>query len=169
MTTQAIAGVSSTEEAVVMTEYPSIAAGGIGQFLGSLYESVPIKILGVGPNLSHILALATAPLGVMLYGFQKVFGHRYVLTNRSVQIWTSRGQRLISSIGLLDYDSVELVQTKGQVFFKAADIRFVGTKGETLLKLNGVKDAGAYKSTIERASEARKLVEESQARIAARA
>lgn len=152
-----------------MTEYPSIAAGGVGQFLGSLYESVPIKILGVGPSLSHILALATAPIGVMLYGLQKVLGHRYVLTNRSIQIWTSRGQRLISSIGLMEYDSVELVQGKGQVFFKAADIRFVGKSGETLLKLNGVKDAGAFKSTIERASEARKQVTESMARIEARA
>lgn len=169
MTVQAIAGVSATKEAIVMTEYPSIAAGGIGQLLGSLYESVPIKIMGIGPSLSHVFALATAPLGVLLYAFQKVFGNRYVLTNRAIQIRASRGDRMVSSLPLGDFNSVELIQGGGQVFFNAADIRFVGTNGETLLKLDGVKDAGAFKNAIERTAESRTLVEESLARIEARA
>ena len=169
MTIQAISGVSATKEAVVMTEYPSIAAGGVGQFLGSIYECVPIKLFGFGPSLSHVLALATAPLGLMLYGMQKVFGQRYVLTNRNVQIWSSRGNRLISQVGLVDFDSIELVQGKGQIFFQAADIRFAGTNGETLMKLAGVKDAGAFKSTIERTAEAREQVTAAQATIEARA
>lgn len=168
MTVQAIAGVSPSTEAVVMTEYPSIAAGGVGQVLGSLYECLPIKIFGMGPSLSHLFALATAPVGVLLYTLQKLFGHRYVLTNRSVQIWASRSPQLISSIGLSDFDHLELQQGPGQVFFKASDIRFVGVDGETLLKLSGVKDAAAFKNAIERASEARRFVKSSLDRIEAR-
>jgi len=168
MTVQAIAGVSPASEAVVMTEYPSIAAGGIGQVLGSLYEILPVKIFGIGPSLSHIFALLTAPLGVALYGFQKVFGQRYVLTNRAIQIWSSRGKRLVSSIGLADFDHIELHQSGGQVFYGAHDIKFVGASGETLMKLSGVKDAGPFKNVIERAAEASRFVKASAARIEAR-
>ena len=125
MAVQAIAGVSASNEAVVWTEYPSIAAIGIGQTLGSLYESLPIKILGFGPSLSHIFALLTAPIGVLLYAAQKLFGHRYILTNRNVHVRSSRGDRMISTIGLGDFDHIELVQNPGQVFYKAADIRFL--------------------------------------------
>lgn len=168
MTVQAIAGVSPSTEAVVMVEYPSIAAGGIGQLLGTLYECLPIRIFGMGPSLSHIFALATAPLGVLLYSMQKLFGHRYVLTNRTIQIWASRSPRLISSIDLGEFDHVELHQSAGQVFFKASDIRFIGANGETLMKLSGVKDAGAFKNAIERAAEASVYVKASMARIEAR-
>lgn len=168
MTVQAIAGVSPSTEAVVMIEYPSIAAGGVGQVLGSLYECLPIKIFGMGPSLSHLLALVTAPVGVLLYTFQKVFGHRYVLTNRSVQVWSSRSPQLISTIGLTEFDHIELHQGAGQVFFKASDIRFVGESGETLMKLSGVKDAAAFKNAIENATEARRYVKSSMDRIEAR-
>ena len=168
MTVQAIAGVSPSTEAVVMTEYPSIAAGGVGQVLGSLYECLPIKIFGMGPSLSHLFALATAPVGVLLYTFQKLFGHRYVLTNRAVQIWASRSPNLITSIGLGDFDHIELHQSSGQVFFKACDIRFVGANGETLMKLSGVKDGAAFKNAIERAAEAFRFTKASMDRIEAR-
>lgn len=168
MAVQAIAGVSASKEAVVWTEYPSIAAGGMGQALGSLYESLPVKIFGFGPSVSHIFALITAPVGVLLYALQKLFGHRYILTNRNVQVRASRGDRMISTIGLGDFDHIELIQNPGQVFYKAADIRFVGTSGETLMKLPGVKDAGAFKNAIEKTSESRRLVQASLQQIAAR-
>lgn len=151
-----------------MTEYPSIAATGPGQFLGRLYECIPVKLFGTGPSLSHVFALLTAPLGVMLYGAQKVLGDRYVLTNRGVQIWKSRGKRLVSSIKFGEYDHVELEQLPGHVFFDAADIRFVAEDGSTKMRLKGVKDAGAFLSTIERTAESRKLVDASLAVIAAR-
>jgi len=168
MALQAIAGVSPSSEAVVMTEYPSIAAGGIGQLLGSLYECLPFRIFGMGPSLSHIFALMTSPIGVLLYALQKLFGNRYVLTNRSIQVWASRGDRLVSSIGLGDFDHIELHQGAGQVFFRAHDIRLVDASGKTVMTLSGVKDAGAFKNAIERAADAKRLVAESMARIEAR-
>lgn len=151
-----------------MTEYPSIAAVGIGRSLGRLYECLPIKLFGTGPSLSHIFALLTAPLGAMLYGGQKLFGDRYVLTNRGVQIWKSRGNQLVGLVKFGDFDHVQLEQLSGQEFFDAADIRFVAADGSTVLRLSGVKDAGAFLSTIERTAESRKLVDASLAVIAAR-
>lgn len=166
MTVQAIAGVSPSSEAVVMTEYPSIAAGGIAQLLGSIYESIPSPA-GL-PKLSYLFALATAPFGILLYALQKLFGQRYVLTNRAIQVWTARTSRMVSSLNLSDFDRVEVVQSAGQVFYNAADLRFVGANGETLLRLKGVKDAGAFRNAIERTAESRRMVQESLATISAR-
>ena len=151
-----------------MTEYPSIAAVLPGQLLGRLYECVPIRVLGMGPSLSHVFALLTAPIGVLLYALQKLFGHRYVLTNRSVQVWASRTSRLISSISLDDFDHLELRQGPGQVFFKAHDILFIASSGKTVMTLSGVKDAGSFRNAIQGAADARRLVKQSMDRIAAR-
>ena len=66
---QAIAGVVAfNEETTVMTVYPSIseAPGGIGQLLGSIFQST--KGIGVGfLSVGHILALLSAPLCAGLY------------------------------------------------------------------------------------------------------
>ena len=66
---QAIAGVVAfDEETTVMTVYPSIseAPGGIGQFMGSVFQST--KGIGIGfLSLGHILALLSAPLCAGLY------------------------------------------------------------------------------------------------------
>ena len=157
MSTQAIAGVSPGSEAIVMTEYPSISAGAIGQLLGSLYESLPIRIFG--PKLSYLLfTLPTAPLGALLYLGSKAIGQRFVLTNRAVQIWSARGSQLISSADLENIDDVEIDQRPGQVFFKAADIRLKAVNGQTLLRLKGVPDAGSFANAIKNTIEARKNV-----------
>ena len=166
MSVQAIAGVSPNSEAVVMTEYPSLAAGGIGKLLGSLYECLP-GVLG-SPKISYLFALATAPIGPPLYFLQKIFGHRYVLTNRAVQIWTARTNRMVSSISLSDIDRADVEQGGGQVFYNAADIRLIGAGGETLLRLKGIKDAESFRNAIQRTVESRRLVKESADRISAR-
>jgi len=167
MSVQAIAGVSPGSEAVVMTEYPSISAGGIGQLLGSLYESIPVRILG--PKLSYLLfTLPTAPIGVLLYFVSKVIGNRYVLTNRSVQIWGARTDRMVGKVDLDAIDSVELEQHPGQVFFRAADVRLKDSAGKTLLQLKGVPDAGSFRNAIQRAAESRRLTKSAMETIAAR-
>ena len=66
---QAIAGVVAfDEETTVMTVYPSIseAPGGIGQIMGSLFQT--LKGVGVGfVSVGHLLALACAPICAGLY------------------------------------------------------------------------------------------------------
>jgi hypothetical protein len=55
MAVQAISGVSASSEAVVMTEYPSLASTRIGQLLGMLYESSTVRLFGL-MKLSHVFA-----------------------------------------------------------------------------------------------------------------
>jgi hypothetical protein len=150
-----------------MTDYPSISAGALGQLLGSLYESIPVRICG--PKLSHLLfALPTAPIGALLYLLTKVFGQRFVLTNRSVQIWSARGNRKISSASLDDIAAVELDQSTGQKFYRAADIKLKGANGQTLLRLKGVGDAASFGNAIRNAIQARQQVKAAMATIEAR-
>lgn len=167
MSTQAIAGVCPDAEAVVTIEYPSIAAGGFGQMLGSLYESIPVRVF-FGPKISYLFAVLTAPIGLLLYFLQKVVGRRYVLTNRHVEIQAARGERKFASVSLDDVGDAILEQHPGQVFYNAADIRLVKPTGETLLRLSGIKDAGGFRNAILRTAEARRLVAASLNRIAAR-
>lgn len=166
MTVQAIAGVSASSEAVVMTEYPSLAAGLPGRLIGIICESLPAPF-GL-PRISYLFALPLAPLGLLLYFLQKVFGDRYVLTNRAVQVWTARGQRKMKSVPLSEIDHVEVEQRSGQTFYNAADLRLVGLDGKTILRLSGLKDAGSFRNAIEQAVQARRRLQESVARIEAR-
>lgn len=167
MSVQAIAGVSPRNESVIMTEYPSIAAGGLGQLLGMLYESIPLRI--VGPKLSYLLfTLPTAPIGVVLYLLGKVFGHRYVLTNRAVQVWSARSKHLITSVSLDEVATVELTQHSGQVFYRASDIVMKAASGKTVLTLKGVPDAASFRNAIKCAADSRRQVKSSLAAIDAR-
>ncbi|MEZ6040503.1 MAG: PH domain-containing protein [Planctomycetaceae bacterium] len=167
MSVQAIAGVSSSTESNVMTVYPSVCANAFGRLLGQLYGCIPIRIFG--HKLSTLLfALPTAPIGAPLYLLTKVLGSRYVLTNRSVQIWASLGAQKLRQVDLSEVDSVELEQRAGQEFFRAADVRLKSASGQTLLLLPGVGDAGAFRNAIQRTTEARRMVKSSLSTINAR-
>lgn len=167
MTVQAIAGVSASAEAKIMTVYPSISATAIGRLLGQLYDCIPIRVCG--PTISAVLfALPTAPLAAMLYLVTKATGQRYVLTNRSVQVWASLGNRRISTVDFSQIEDVELEQQPGQKFYRASDIKLKGANGQTVLRLVAVGDAGSFRNAILRAIEARKMVQSAMTRIAAR-
>lgn len=167
MSVQAIAGVSPSVESRIMTVYPSVSATAPGRMLGQLYDSIPIRIFG--PKLSVLLfALPMAPIAALLYLATKATGKRYVLTNRSVQIWASLGAHRIGSVDLSQIHDVELDQLPGQAFYRAADIRLKAANGQTLLRLPGVGDAGAFRNAIQSAMQARRLVQSSMNTIAAR-
>lgn len=167
MSVQAIAGVSPATESRVMTVFPSISAFSGGCLLGKICDSIPVRILGL--KLSTLLfALPLAPFGAVMFLASKALGHRYVLTNRSVQIWTSLGTQRISSLPLSDIASVEVLQRPGQSFFRAADIRLKATNGQTLMSLRGVGDFGSFKNAIERMLQSHRLVKSSLAAINAR-
>lgn len=167
MSVQAIAGVSPATESRVMAVFPSIAATAPGMLLGQLYDCLPVRIFGV--KLSSLLfALPTAPLGALIFLLTKATGNRYVLTNRSIQVWTSLGSRRISSIPLSDIGSVSVEQRPGQVFFRAADIRIKAANGQTLLVLPGVPDFGSFKNAIECTLRSHRLVKSSMDVINAR-
>jgi hypothetical protein len=167
MSVQAIAGVSPGTESRVMAVFPSIAATAPGMLLGQLYDCLPVRIFGV--KLSSLLfALPTAPIGALIFLLTKATGKRYVLTNRSLQVWTSLGSRRISSIPLSEIGSVTVEQLPGQVFFRAADIRIKAANGQTLLVLPGVPDFGSFKNAIECTLRSHRLVKSSMDTINAR-
>ncbi len=129
MSVQAIAGVSPTLESRIMTEFPSIGATALGRLIGQLLDSIPAKICGV--KLSYVIfGLPLAPLGLLLFLLNRL-GSRYILTNRSVQIWSTMGSQRTSTVDLNDIASVELDGLPGQSFFRAADIRLKAASGQT--------------------------------------
>lgn len=164
---QAISGVSAGIENVLMTVYPSIAKTASGRALGSLYNSIPLKINGV--KLSNLLfVLPTSPVALLLYLSLKVIGQRYVLTNRSVQKWASLGARMLSDVPLSQIEHVEVDQHPGQVFYRAADLLLCGSGNSPLMILEGVPQAEVLRETILKARDAHRQVEGALATIEAR-
>jgi len=166
--TTAILGVHASDEVEIRTRYPSIAATGPGRVLGTIFDLIPVKIWGI--KISHLLfVLPLAPLGVLIYILQKIGGERYVLTNRSMQRWSSLGSRQYQSVPLTDIAEIEYSQQPGQAFYHAGNLTLIGRKDEILMQLNGIKDAEVFQKTIVEVREARLETETSLATIAARA
>ena len=163
----AIAGVSAGKQALIMTVYPSIAATGAGKALGRLYEVFPTRVGGI--KLSHLLfPLPTSPFAILLYGYLKVAGEVYVLTNRSVQIRTSLGNQLKREVPLSQVDQVVIRQEPGQEFYPAADIYLLNKGGQTIMSLPGVLRAEVFRQSILEAQSAQGRVAASLATINAR-
>lgn len=164
---QAISGVSAGIENVIMTQYPSFAATGPGRLIGRIADSIPVPVFG--PKLSNLLfGLPLAPLGAVGYLWQKAFGERYVLTNRSIERWRTIGQRLLQGIPLPEVAAVELDVKEGQEFYKSADLLILGADDNVLMRLEGVKRAEVFKRIILEARDARAQTEASLATIRAR-
>ena len=166
-TSQAISGVSADRENVSMIVYPSMAATWFGRKLGDLFESIPLKINGI--KLSHLLfPLPASPIALLIYFLMKIFGIRYVLTNRSVQIWKSLGNQMVSEVPLADVEEITLHQSSGQVFYKASDLSLLGADGKLLMQLDGIPNAEVFRQTLLKARDARRQVQASLGTIAAR-
>ena len=120
-----------------------------------MYVSFPFGILGV--QLSHLVfVLPTAPIAILLYFWQKIFGKRYMLTNRNVQILNALGNRKLTQVPLNDIADVQIRQLPGQSFYKAADILLLTSKtGEEPFVLAGVPRADVFRQTIIKARDAR--------------
>ncbi len=162
-----ISGVCTTQETPLMTVYPSIACMALGRGLGRLYECLPLKITGI--KLSHwLFPLPTSPGAIKLYFFLKLFGERYTLTNRSVQIWKSLGSRMLKQVPLADIADVAIAQDPGQVFYRAADLQLLNAAGEIVLKLEGVPNPEEFRDTILEARDARRQTDAARATIEAR-
>lgn len=163
----AISGVSASTEAEIMTVYPSVAAYGLGRSLGTLYDCIPMRIMGV--KLSNLLlVLPTAPLPAALYFLQKITGQKYVLTNRSFQIWYALGSRKITQVALSDISNVVVRELPGQQFYKAGDLILLGAKGEEIMTLAGVPYPHIFRQTILEARDSRQQVAKSLETIKAR-
>jgi hypothetical protein len=157
---QAIAGVAAGAETQMMTKWPSIAALGLGRFVGQLMASLPIRFTLGLPLL--------APIGALLYLVQKVFGERFTITNKSVQRWTGLGGRMIQRIELSDIANMEVRQQSGQEFFRASDLLLLNAKGDVAMRLEGLPHAEIFRENITKARDAGVRVQESLNTIKAR-
>ncbi|HTI51846.1 MAG TPA: PH domain-containing protein [Planctomycetaceae bacterium] len=164
----AISGVSTGKSsALIMTVYPSIAGNAYGQLLGQLMECIPARIGGI--RLSNLLFGPVAALLAVPEFFRlKVHGVVYTLTNRSVQVRTSRGNRLVREVPLADIAQVSIRQLSGQQFYPAAEIDLFNKAGDLLLTLSGIPRADVFRQTILEARSARNQVESSLTTICAR-
>jgi len=143
---QPISGVSAGRETAIEDVYPSIAASGLGQFLGRLMDL----------SLSHVLfAPIVAPLGLIGYLKFKVADPMYLLTNRSVQKRGPLSRRLLQSTPLADIDNIEIQVLPGQQFFQAGDLHLLNAKGDVLMQIAGIPRPERFRQVILDAREAR--------------
>lgn len=147
---QAIAGVAPAEsaEVTVMTVWASIAAFPSGRRLGRLYSIrwPDVYVFRLG-NLFALLSVIL-PVAPILYFWRLMprLGTRYTLTNRRVVIQTAVLAVEQSSIGLEDFDSIEIDVLPGQEWFAAGDLSF-RKDGREVFRLAGVSRPEAFRQT----------------------
>jgi len=151
---QPISGVSAGREAVIEDVYPSIAASGLGQFLGQVMNCIPIPINGI--LLSQVLfAPLVAPLALVGYLKFKVADPVYILTNRSVQKRKALSRNLIQTVPLSEIDNIAIQVVAGQQFYQAGDLELLNAKGDLLMTLSGIPRPERFRQVILDARSAR--------------
>jgi hypothetical protein len=161
---QAIAGVSAGVESELESVYPSIAATSLGRLIGVICDSIPLRIAGV--KLSALLfALPLAPLALLPYFFMKLFGQRYLVTNRAVRIASTLGVRLFREIPLGEIDNIAVDVQAGQAFYHAGDLVLLNAGGGVIATLGGVTRPYRLRQIILDAREARRHSDTSLATI----
>lgn len=143
MSKQAIAGVVpvDSDEVTVMTVWPSVARYPLGQFLGELYANrLGFYILTLG----NLIALATLPVGLILYLVRVGQGLCYRLTNRRIMEMQFADVR--KSIDLDAFDSIDVVQNPGHTWYQAGDLVF-RQAGAEVFRLAAVLHPESFRQT----------------------
>lgn len=128
-----------------MTVWPTIAATGLGRFLGRLYA---IR-LGIGwLTLGKIIALLSIPVAMPLFFAMLLppMARRYRLTNRRVAI--EKGLRGAAErwVELSRFDAIDVIVRPGQAWYPAGDLVFRNGQVETF-RLVGVSRPETFKRT----------------------
>lgn len=144
---QAIAGVapSQLQEVTVTIEWPTIAATGLGRFLGRLYGiKAGFWIFTVG----RLFMALTWPIGLFLFFWMLAPWNvqRYRLTNRRVVVEAGAKFRPQQYCDLDRFDNIEIEVRPGQVWYPAGDMVFKLGQVETL-RLVGVGYPEAFRAT----------------------
>ncbi len=164
---QAISGVSPDHETVIEELYPSIAITPVGDFINRLLGSIPNRVWGL--KVSNLLfGLLVAPLAATVYLWMKVFGSKYVVTNRVVKRVDSVGFRQRESVPLSQIVTATVDPDSRMEFYQTGDVRLSGAGGQSLLLLRGVPRPERFCQVIQEASDAKRLVANSLAQIKAR-
>jgi hypothetical protein len=132
-----------TGEMSVMTVWPSVARYRLARFLARLYQlNLGFYVLRLG----NLLALATAPIGAILYLLRVApfVGTRYRVTDRRIVV--ERGLMGVEqrSVQLDRFDNIEVVVRPGQAWFYAGDLIFRQGATETF-RLEAVSRPEAFR------------------------
>ena len=156
---QAIAGVTPATEREVtqMTDWPSVAAMSLGPFpvglwLGRLYA---IRSGFFIFTLGNLFCLLSIPLAILLY-FRRIgpfVATRYRLTNRRIVVERGLSGKEDRSIGLDQFDQIDLEIQPGQEWYDAGDLVFMQNKMERF-RLPGVSRPQAFRQTCLKAHQA---------------
>ena len=176
---QPIAGVSANREAEIEAVYPSVAAGvlgwAIGVVLGGISDAIPTQrgILGVPIVAVRLLLLLivgslAAPFALLAYILSKLFGHYYIVTNRSIQRKGMIGGALHRQVALAEIASIEIATGSGYRFHRVGDLNLLNSQGAVLMTVQAIPYPQRLKQIILDAREARILSDASLSRIDAR-
>lgn len=148
---QPIAGVAPAEVAEVpsMTVWPSIGATGAGRLVGRLAAIGG----GVGVfTVGNLLAVLTIPISLVVYVWRLLpyVATRYTVTNRRVVVRKGLRATDAESIGLTDFDTIDVEVLDGQAWLRAGDVIF-RREGNEVFRLAGVTRPYAFREVCRKA------------------
>lgn len=151
---QAIAGVvpSQSQEATVTIEWQTIAATGLGRFLGRLYA---IRA-GVGMfTFGRLFMALTWPLGLFLFFWMLAPWNvrRYRLTNRRLIVEAGAKFKPEQYVDLDRFDRIDIEVRPGQSWYPAGDLVFKLGQVETL-RIFGIGHPDVFRSICMKAHQA---------------
>ena len=128
---------SESHEAAVKVVWPSIGAFGLGRLVGRLC-AVRVGIGGFF-TLGKLFALATIPISLSLYVWKALPSvmRRYRLTHRRLIVQRGLSQVEERSIGLDEFDAIEIRVLPGQHWLRCGELVFL-REGEEVFRLSGV-------------------------------
>ena len=144
---QAIAGVAPPElgEVTIMTVWPSIAATGLGRFLGRRYENR--TGLGNILTIGNVWKIASIPVALAIFFAMLLvpgFNRRYRLTNRRMAIEKGLSPKVDSAVSLDDFDTIDIEYLPGQEWYPCGEMIFRKGKIETF-RLSAVPRPESFK------------------------
>lgn len=186
---QAIAGVvpPETGEVTIMEVWPSVAALEGGRFWGRLYgnrSGITVPGTPILLTVGKIIALLSIPLVLPIYFLMLLpcfiylpklgplprvyvsnpWARRYRLTNRRVIVERASGE-IEASVGLENFDQIDVVVLPGQEWYPAGDLVFRQGTVETF-RLSGVPRPETFRQTCLKAQRAHSSVKKAVAREA---
>jgi hypothetical protein len=137
-----MATATESREKKIMTVWPGIGSMTLGRWVGRLSGNR----LGYGFfTMGKLLALATIPvsLTVYLWRLMPVACRRYTLTDRRLIIQRGLTAKNGPSIGLDEFDAIEVAVLPGQDWLHAGDLIF-RRDGKEVFRLRGVSRPEAF-------------------------
>jgi hypothetical protein len=162
--TPAIAGVSSTVENRIEELFPSVAMTSLGRWMVRLYNCWPVP-MGPLPLSAWLFVLPSAPLVAVTYVILKLWGPRYLVTNRAVKQLRGLGRQVLVETPWSQVARATVDPDSRLPYFRTGDVRVEGLQGETLQLLRAVPYPDRFASVLNTVATARQSVQDAQDRI----